>query len=425
MLVKSKYNCDNFIFYIKQFDMIIKYIHLLHNYNQYNLIITDETEEDIKNINDNLLRNKKNPEFNRDNLKFICSNDIQINWCEKYNFTFETNQPNINFDDCFIPKNIEKPQWAFKDHTLFLEYYKDANINIIHIEGLAHHWNIIPYLQNNTYTFVTWPCYFGKWLYEHEVNTLNTLNKNYPRNQIIFLSPDIDGILWAHEYGFNAILCNHNCFIDYNKFTTIEMTKEYDMVMNCRPELWKRPYLAEKINELAYIKGATYESNEKYDFTKLTCKFMNDKLISMNNVIDVYNKSFCGGIFSEKEGACYSSSEYLLCGLPVISTLSRGGRDTWYTQTNSIICQDNADDVKKCVELCIKLCNNGTFNRNKIRNDHIQLSNEMRNNFIQYTKIIFIENGIDMNADDYFNKMYFHKMKNYIKSEIIINSYLN
>jgi glycosyltransferase involved in cell wall biosynthesis len=203
------------------------------------------------------------------------------------------------------------------------------------------------------------------------------------------------------------------------------MTKEYDMVMNCRPELWKKPYLAEKINELAYIKGATYGFKEKYDFTKLNCKFMNEKLIPMNNVIDIYNKSFCGGIFSEKEGACYSSSEYLLCGLPVISTVSRGGRDTWYNQTNSIICQDNAEDVKKCVELCITLCNDGTFNRNKIRNDHIKLSDEMRNNFIQYTKIIFIENGIDMNADDYFNKIYFHKMKNNIKSEIIINSYLN
>ena len=46
-----------------------------------------------------------------------------------------------------------------------------------------------------------------------------------------------------------------------------------------------------------------------------------------------------GGVFSEEEGACWASSEYLLCGLPVVSTHSRGGRDVWYSGHNSLIVE--------------------------------------------------------------------------------------
>ena len=106
-----------------------------------------------------------------------------------------------------------------------------------------------------------------KWLYEYSTNTIFTLNPIFNKKNIIFLSPDLDGILWAYEYGFNAILCNQNCFIDYNKFFYSNKEITYSMVMNCRPELWKQPYLAENVIDLAYIKGATY-GEKKYDYSK-------------------------------------------------------------------------------------------------------------------------------------------------------------
>ena len=152
-----------------------------------------------------------------------------------------------------------------------MKYYDDNNIKIIHIEGLDHNWNIIPYLKNNMYTFITWPCYFHKSLYEFSVNTLYTLNKNYNKKNIIWLSPDLDGILWAYEYGFNSILCNHNCFLDYNKFIITNDINKYDAVMNCRPELRKRPYLAEKVNKFKlniFLNNFYhFKTFQKYSFT--------------------------------------------------------------------------------------------------------------------------------------------------------------
>ena len=409
--VLSKYkDTDSFIFYIKNFINIIKYLHLAQNYNTYYLIITNENEETLNNINFYLLNNKRNPEFERSNLFIVCSTEEHINWCINNNLKFINNDNIPEIINSFTPVTVIKPGWAFEKHQLFLEYYKNENIKILHIEGLEHNWNIIPYLKNNMYTFVTWPCYFGKWNYEFTRNTLYTLNKEYNIQNIVWLSPDLDGILWAYEYGYNSILCNQNCFIDYNNFNTKNTEIIYDAVMNCRPEIWKRPYLAEEIKNLAYIKGATY-GNEKYDYTKLTLKFMNESIINMNKVIEVYNKSYCGLIFSEREGACYSSSEYLLCGLPIISTESRGGRNTWYNKNNSIIVDPDKIKIKEAVEICIKNIKNNIFNKENIRNAHIELTNLMRQNFNEYIQKIFNDNNINLNAKEYWDINYFHKMK--------------
>jgi glycosyltransferase involved in cell wall biosynthesis len=424
--VLSKYKDSNsFIFYIKEFTDIIKYLFLAQNYNTYYLIITNENEETINNINFHLLNNKRHPEFERSNLFIVCSTQEHINWCNNNNLNFVNNDNIPEITDSFSPVSVNKPGWAFQNHQLFLEYYKDTNIKIIHIEGLEHNWNIIPYLKNNIHIFVTWPCYFSKWNYEFTRNTLYTLNKEYNTKNIIWLSPDLDGILWAYEYKYNSILCNQNCFIDYNKFNIENTEIIYDAVMNCRPELWKRPYLAEEIENLAYIKGAVYGQKEIYDYTKLTPKFMNNERIDMNKVKEIYNKSYCGLIFSESEGACYSSSEYLLCGLPVISTESRGGRNTWYNKNNSIIVEPDKIKVKEAVEICIKNIKNNTFNKKNIRNSHIELSNLMRQKFNECIQQIFNDNNIHLNANEYWNTNYFHKMQYKINTTDCIQILIN
>jgi glycosyltransferase involved in cell wall biosynthesis len=416
--VVSKYiDSNSFDFYIKNFTEIIPYLHLANNYNKYYFIITNETENDIIQINHHLLNNSKNPEFDRKNLFLVSSDEKYKDWCFQNNLNFISDKKIPIFGNKYEPSIISKPKWAFENHHLFMEYYKDDDFQIIHIEGLEHNWNIIPYFKNNIYTFITWPCYFNKNLYEFGLNTLYTLNKEYNKKNIVWLSPNLDGILWAYEYGYNAILCNHNSFIDYNKFKITEEKVIYDAVMNCRPELWKRPYLAEKVNNLAYIKGATYGNEELFDYSKLICNYMNEKIIPIDEVIKIYNQSYCGMIFSESEGACYSSSEYLLCGLPVISTICRGGRDTWYNNKNSIIIDADSNSVKDAVDLCIKNIQENIFNREEIRNEHIMMSDHMRNNFIECTQFIFNNHKINIDAKEYWGKKYVHKMKKNIKTQ--------
>ena len=416
-MIKSKYITeDNFEFFIKDFKQYIKLFHLLSNYNKYNLILSNETESDIDEMYNILTNNNHNPKFDfNKNLTIYYTTSEHLKLISKYNFNIvELNDSIIkilNSTD-YQPIIVTKPSWAFDNHTLFFDYYKDENIHIIIIEGLENHWHIIPYLKNHHKVFVVWPCKFGIWNYQFAKNVLYTLNKDFDIKNIIFQCPNLDGILWAHEYGFNAILCNHNCWLDFNKFKTINNDKIYDMVMNCRPEKnFKRPYLAKKVNNLAYIKGAIYNDNDKYDYTELNPKFINENMISMDQVIDIYSQSYCGGIFSAKEGACYSSSEYLLCGLPVISTDSLGGRDFWYDTENSIIVEPTDDAVKFAVEKIIQKYKNGLIDNEKIRNNHIKLSLEQRKNFNDYVQQLFNENKININAYEYFETKYIHKMK--------------
>lgn len=399
-------------FYITNFDSITGYMYLASNFNKYYFIITNETEATILAIEENLLTRQTSPQFHKENIVFICSTDEHVSWCQRHGFSTETTVPVHHRNHSTYSPSIvkEKSDWAYKGTTRLFPYYMEDSLRILHLEGLEHHWDILPLLNNETYCLVSWPCYFHKLLYEHTVNALHTKNPYYDRKNVVFLAPNLDAILFSYEYGFHSILANQNCLIDYDLFTNknnIEI--KYDMVMNCRPEKWKRPFLAEKVDNLAYIKGYSYGA-EVYDYSKLRYKYTNDRRLDASEVIQVYNESFCGGIFSENEGACYVSSEYLLCGLPVISTDSRGGRNVWYTGENSIIVDADKNAVAQAVQTCIENIHSGKMNRHQIRLKHIETSNEMRDRIIQTCQYIFDTRKVYRNAREYWNKTYFHTL---------------
>ena len=63
-----------------------------------------------------------------------------------------------------------------------------------------------------------------------------------------------------------------------------------------------------------------------------------------------YNRARVGLILSEKEGACFASMEYLLCGLPVVSTPSIGGRDVFWDDRFVIVCDPTPEAVAGAVQ---------------------------------------------------------------------------
>jgi glycosyltransferase involved in cell wall biosynthesis len=116
------------------------------------------------------------------------------------------------------------------------------------------------------------------------------------------------------------------------------------------------------------------------------------------------------------EGANYSTVEYLLCGLPVISTKSLGGREYWLNDTNSIICEPNEDSLCECVNLAIDKLNNGLFNREEIRLNTISKMEELRMNFIHKLQQLFDSHQVRINAETFFQQNYFHRLVTYKKS---------
>ena len=312
-------------------------------------------------------------------------------------------------------------------------YYNSDKCRIIYLEGNCwYDSEFISSLKKTDYIF-----YQFTWNIEAKINSADDpfpwdYDKNLKNNDnfdmktnIIFCAPTekLCGII--KNKGYRSILLNHNCLLDYNIYsikTNNEFEREYNAVINSRPFWWKRVYLASKVNKLLYIKGNDWIKDETswdgYKDMNLTLRTE----VNKETVNELYNNSKVALILSGNtgdnqqglcEGANYSSSEYLLCGLPVVSTKSAGGRDYWFDDYNSIICEPDEDSVKKSVDTMLEKLSNGEFDREKIRNTQIEKMNLMRENFINETKEIFNKHDVNVDAKKYFDSNFFHKMCDY------------
>lgn len=283
--------------------------------------------------------------------------------------------------------------------------WSDERISIFVMEGLSDSFRIYTAknIPDNAYFFFTnpWVPYSRDQL-KKQISFFKYVTKNrYDLSRVILLANDVDSLNLARELGLsNSIFCNQNAWLDFNLFKIIRGIdkKRFSMALNCRPESFKRPYLADGVKDLLIIQGLNYNKDNFYDLMRLNPKYINSSRITQTEVNDLLNQAFVGGIFSEAEGACFASSEYLLAGLPVISTQSRGGRDVWYTEHNSIICEPNKESVIEAVEIAIEKIKTKYFVPEEIRNEHIKKQLSFRGDFCELLQKIFDEEKINLNA---------------------------
>ncbi len=295
--------------------------------------------------------------------------------------------------------------------------YQENELSIYFMEGVVHNIKWLKDLVNsNSYFYAIIPhCTYSKFFEE----TAHFLSESFPDQlgltQIIWMTNTEEQMHQAHAAGMKAIFCNHNCWLDDSVFK-IEESDEgriYDLTLNCRPETMKNPQLAVGIANLAIIKGINHNKNTYWDLMQLNPSYINDIRLSVPQVAAVLNKSKVGGIFSDKEGACYSSSEFHLCGLPVLSIPSEGGRDVWYTDDNSIVFAKSPEGLRFALNEALRRLSTGEFDRQKIRLQHIHHANIFRSEFKRSLGKTFSLSGIFIDVDRYFESIFFHKMTKY------------
>ena len=160
--------------------------------------------------------------------------------------------------------------------------------------------------------------------------------------------------------GIDTILCNHNCFLDERLiYPEPNVPKLYDAVYNARLDPVKRHALAIKTTRLALI-SASYNVSPDYAAKTLTamrdlayCNFrLGSKVLHHLNTEQVRRilvQSWCGLALSVDEGAMYASTEYLLAGLPVVTTRSRGGREQFFHPDYVTTVEDSPEAVAAAV----------------------------------------------------------------------------
>jgi len=183
---------------------------------------------------------------------------------------------------------------------------------------------------------------------------------HFPSMRLTILANTQEEETLARSRNIDAFLCNHNCFIDERLFyPEPNISKIYDAVYNGRLDPAKRHELATSTTRLAIMAaGATLE----VDYAEKTLAAMRDLAycnyrprsgvraeLSVEQIRRILVQSRCGLALSAEEGAMFASGEYLLAGLPVVTTHSRGGRDVFFHPDYVTTVEDNAEAVAAAV----------------------------------------------------------------------------
>jgi hypothetical protein len=222
---------------------------------------------------------------------------------------------------------------AFGAFNLFFEA-ADVRIFTASLLDLSHRWD--PLLGEKDVVIFSDP-----WILRDWVAPKTEEFSRFPDN-LYFLCND-----WQTYYARkgrvrNIALVNQNCFMDESVFgLNPSVRKRYDVLYNARRSQTKRHHLAREIGEHMKL-ALIYPHHDKswYDVSENELPkhtYHNKRNLSPPEITEVINQSKVGLILSAEEGACFASSEYLLCGVPVISTPSKGGRSFWYNDENSLI----------------------------------------------------------------------------------------
>ena len=125
------------------------------------------------------------------------------------------------------------------------------------------------------------------------------------------------------------------------------------------------------------------------------------------SISKILNLSKVGVILSYKEGACYASIEYLLSGIPMVTTKNIGGRDIFFDDRFCIRSLSNNYSVKHNVQKLIEKDINPNIIREatlKKMKPHID---RMKNLILNIFKL-YGNNNIDIEKfwkDKFINKM--------------------
>lgn len=290
----------------------------------------------------------------------------------------------------------------------FRQYYDGEECRIFIIENIHHNWEWFSKYGKNFRENDIFLVYCGWYFDEYFAKQANHVFDALPlRKENFFMMFNSETEMKHFEVtGLPGDVINHNCWLDPSHFqVSHDVQKLYDAIYVGRLSPFKRHELAAKVPNLALVAGLDHGNASTLPVPPHV--YRNDRILTPDEVCEKINQSHCGLLLSEVEGACFSSSEYLLSGVPVVSTKCFGGRDVWYNDYNSIVVDPDPDAIRDAVAFFKE----NPRDPHKIRQAHIDLAQTHRGRFISALGDIFARFGIKMDAQAYFDENYMHKMR--------------
>jgi glycosyltransferase involved in cell wall biosynthesis len=230
-----------------------------------------------------------------------------------------------------------------------------------------------------------------------------------PRHCLHHLVNDRDVCNQLVARGIPATFCSTNAFVDERIFNLDPRAgKRFDAVYNARMSPFKRHSLAREIKSLLVIGGVlapgdsgAYFQEVRNSLTHAEFTHANEhsRWFSANEVAAQIRPARVGLCLSATEGAMYAAAEYLLCGLPVVSTVSLGGRDEWFDARFVRIVPDDPKAVADAVAELIRL----KLDERWIRQETLRRACEHRRRLVEVVQGIF---DAEMAGRDFARELY-------------------
>ena len=249
----------------------------------------------------------------------------------------------------------------------------------------------------------------------------DVLRQMYPLHGYIFLVNDQDECRSLERYGLPHVNCHHNAFLDERLFTPLPgVPKTMDAVYTARLSRFKRHPLARRIPSwglIYYYQPGNRESQERYFQglrhtmpQMLPCNLDPGtgqyRHLTAPEINMIYNAARVGLCLSEVEGANYATTEYLLSGLPVVSTPSQGGREVFLDPEISRIVEPTPRAVAQGVADLIAR----RLSPRYVRLRALLRIKEHRQRFIDLVDTLLAQEGRNGSFADRFDAVFVHKM---------------
>lgn len=201
-----------------------------------------------------------------------------------------------------------------------------------------------------------------------ERSTVEQIAKDYddigqrlPKSKFVMLcNTEHESFLFSRA-GIPNLFVNELVFIDERVFVPIpdqELgSQRFDAVYTARLVPHKRHELASRIQSLALMYGFAYGAD--YDRTRALLPhafFANHDMsngelrkLTQQEAVATINRGRVGLCLSPVEGPMRASMEYMLCGLPVVSTRAVGGRERYLIGPHARIVEDDPEAVAAAV----------------------------------------------------------------------------
>ncbi|MEQ1864035.1 MAG: glycosyltransferase [Micropepsaceae bacterium] len=185
--------------------------------------------------------------------------------------------------------------------------------------------------------------------------------KTLPRARIVVMVSTTHESYMLSQAGIPNFLANELIFVDERLFTVLPPqplnAPRFDAIYVARLDAMKRHELATAIPSLVLAHGPPSAGDAarvrqllpKARFANFEANGGAYGYLGDDDIVALMNRSAVGLCLSAAEGAMRVSMEYRLCGTPVVSTRSVGGRDRYFLGPHARVVDEHPDAIAAAV----------------------------------------------------------------------------